>query len=180
MSSGCIKVQLAFLSPWGGMVKRKRILTFPSDALLQDVAEVVSGGTGSKALWPSSFGFWLEQFDARLLISYWNESQWEPLPSFSILKDIFPEISEDDRVELCFSVLNGKCWGFKSQLGFEGEIPDIAETKMPDVTPLARKPPLIPRPKPKAWADGSNSAVSTRVPTGSEGEVIQCYGRLRL
>lgn len=185
MSSGCIKVKLAFLSPWGGMVKRKRILTFPSDALLQDVAEVVSGATGQKALWPSSFGYWLTQYGARLLICYWNESQWEPLPSFSILKDILPETSGDETVELCFSVLTGTGWGFKSQSGFESEVPDITEAKMPDqipdVTPLARKPPLIPRARPKAMScSGNSSAVSTRVPTGSEGDVIQCYGRLSL
>lgn len=182
MSGVCIKVKLAFLSPLGGMVKRKRILTFSSDALLQDVAEVVSGAMGAKPLWPSSFGDWLQENGARLLISYWNESQWEPLPSFSILKDILSENSEtsgDEPVQLCFSVLMGNCWGFKRQLGFESKIPDATGTKMPDVTPLARKPPLIPR-KMRANADLSTSAVSTRVSTGSESDVIQCYGRLSL
>jgi len=179
MSSVCIKVKLVFLSPLGGMVKRKRILTFPSDALLGDIAEVVSGTMGAKPLWPTSFGDWLQEQGARLLISYWNESQWEPLPSFSILKDILPETSGDEPVQLCFSVLNGKSWGFKSQLGFESKIPDAIKTKMPDVTPLARKPPLIPQ-KIRAIADLSTSAVSTRVSTGSESDVIQCWGRLSL
>jgi hypothetical protein len=179
MSNVCIKVKLAFQSPLGGMVKRKRILTFPSDALLQEVAEVVSGATGPKALWPASFGDWLQQSGASLLICYWNESQWEPLPSFSMLKDITSDVSADEIVELLFSVRDGKCSGCESNLGFESKIQDVTETKMPDVSPLTRKPPLIPR-QPKAAAQVSNSVVSTKVSTGSEAGLMQCWGRLSL
>jgi len=180
MSNGCIEVKLAFLSPLGGMVKRKRILTFPSDALLQEVAEVVSGATGAKALWPTGFGEWLHELGSRLLICYWNESQWEPLPSFSILKDITSDVSADKPVELLFSVLNGQSSGFKSNLGEESEMPDATETKMSAVTPLGVKPPLIPR-KPKAKAQVCVSLVSTKVSTGSEVDfIIQCHGRFSL
>lgn len=171
MTDGCIKIKLAFQSPLGGMVRRKRILTFPPDVLLQEVAEVVSGATGAKALWPTSFGEWLRQSGTSLLICFWNISQWEPLPSFAILNDYKSDVSVEEPVQLLFSVVNGTCSGFKSKLGFE--------SKVPDITPLVRKPPLIPR-KPKATAKISTSLVSTKESTGSEADPIICHGVISL
>jgi len=165
MHTGYIKVRLTFQSPLGAMVKRKQILVFSRDICLREVADVVSGVTGTKPLWPSSFGACLDQSGSPLLMCYWNHSEWEPLPSFSTLKDIKSDHSNDDPVELLFCVLNGQCLGFKKRL--------------PDVTLLTQRPPLIPK-KARAQAKVSASVVSTKESTGSEGQLIRCQGVISL
>lgn len=147
MNNGCTKVRLVFQSPLGGIVKRKHILTFPPDIILQDVAELVSGAGSTKSLWPASFGEWLGQTDARLLMCYWNESQWEPLPIFSSLKDLKSDLSVDEPVWLLFSVLTGK------------------------LTPMVHKPALLPQ-KTKVKAKVSNSDASTKDSSEYETEVV--------
>jgi len=165
MDTGYIKVKLTFQLPSGAMVKRKQILVFSRGVCLREVAAVVSGVTGTKTLWPSSFGACLDQLGCPLLMCCWNNSQWEPLPSFSILKDIQSENSNDDPVELLFCALNGQRLGFKR--------------KLPDATLLNHRPPLIPK-RAKALAKVSASVVSTKESTGSEAELIKCPGVISL
>jgi len=186
-------VRLAFRSPLGGMVKRKRLLTFPPSMSLEEVADVVSGASGSKPLWPTSFSAWLQQPDACLLICYSNNSHWDPLPSFSCLKDIKDDHTSDEPIELLFRVLKLS--------GLPDPMPDVtADGQAVDGQPRqVQKPPLIPQ-KAKAKAKASTSVVSTKESSGSEakakekgtsvasskdssvcaGEAAHCHGLIRL
>lgn len=157
-TNGCIKVRLTFQSPLGGKIKRKHLLTFLCDNSLHEVAKVVSGEAGAKPLWPTSFGEWLQSSDASLLVCHWNETQWEPLPLFSVLKDIN---FGDETVELLFGVLN---------LSDSGRTTRTASNQTTvDVPPMVKKPPLIPL-MAKAKAKVSTSGGSTRV---SDGDIIR-------
>ena len=102
-----VRVVLAFQSPLGGVLQRKRPLVFSGEARLHDIAEVISGNRG-KSLWPASFAEHVcRGNDSHLLLCSWNGDAWEPVPPFALLKDLSCEV---ESVRLLMRLTEASRW----------------------------------------------------------------------